>query len=78
MAASRKTAESQNFVLLDGLRGLGAMLVLVGHIHGLLGTVLVAPGGAVIVDLFFLLSGFVIAFSYEPQFALGHGACANS
>jgi len=54
----------------DGLRGPGATLVLVGHILLVLDPV-VAPGGAVIVDLFFLLSGFVIAFSYEPRFATG-------
>jgi peptidoglycan/LPS O-acetylase OafA/YrhL len=56
--------------LLDGLRGLGATLVLIGHILLVLGP-MVVPGGAVIVDLFFLLSGFVIAFAYEPRFATG-------
>lgn len=70
MASGRQTVESQNFVLLDGLRGLGATLVLIGHILLVLGPVVV-PGGAVIVDLFFLLSGFVIAFAYEPRFADG-------
>jgi peptidoglycan/LPS O-acetylase OafA/YrhL len=70
MASGRPTVEPQNFVLLDGLRGLGATLVLVGHILLVLGPVVV-PGGAVIVDLFFLLSGFVIAYSYEPRFATG-------
>ncbi len=70
MASGRQTVEPKNFVLLDGLRGLGATLVLVGHILLVLGPVVV-PGGAVIVDLFFLLSGFVIAYSYEPRFATG-------
>lgn len=59
-----------NFVLLDGLRGLGAVLVLVGHTIAYWGPVW-APSGAVVVDLFFLLSGFVIAFAYEPKFAAG-------
>ena len=70
MASGRQPVEPQNFVLLDGLRGLGATLVLIGHILLVLGPIVV-PGGAVIVDLFFLLSGFVIAFSYESRFATG-------
>lgn len=61
---------SDNFVLLDGLRGVGAILVLVGHTMQYWGPVW-APSGAVIVDLFFLLSGFVIAYSYEPKFEAG-------
>ena len=59
-----------NFVLLDGLRGLGAVLVLVGHTMPYWGPFW-APSGAVVVDLFFLLSGFVIAYAYEPRFAAG-------
>jgi peptidoglycan/LPS O-acetylase OafA/YrhL len=70
MASGRPGVEPQNFVLLDGLRGLGAVLVLVGHILIALESIFV-PGGAVIVDLFFLLSGFVIAFAYEPRFGTG-------
>lgn len=73
MAAGGTTPLPNNFVLLDGLRGLGAMLVLVGHTMPYWGPFW-APSGAVIVDLFFLLSGFVIAFSYEPKFARGLGA----
>ncbi|MDP3739854.1 MAG: acyltransferase [Hyphomonadaceae bacterium] len=70
MAQGGKTLQADNFVLLDGLRGLGAILVLVGHTMQLWGPFW-APSGAVIVDLFFLLSGFVIAYSYEPKFAAG-------
>lgn len=63
-------AQPNNFVLLDGLRGLGAILVLIGHTMPFWGPYW-APSGAVIVDLFFLLSGFVIAFAYEPRLASG-------
>lgn len=70
MAPGGKTLQADNFVLLDGLRGLGAVLVLIGHTMQLWGPFW-APSGAVIVDLFFLLSGFVIAYSYEPKFAAG-------
>lgn len=72
MAFGGKTVEPRNFVLLDGLRGFGAILVLVGHTMAYWGPFW-APSGAVIVDLFFLLSGFVIAYSYEPKFAQGMG-----
>lgn len=64
--------QHDNFVLLDGLRGLGAVLVLIGHSMAFWGPYS-APSGAVIVDLFFLLSGFVIAFAYEPRLAGGMG-----
>ena len=65
-----KSLQPDNFVLLDGLRGLGAVLVLVGHTIQYWGPVW-APSGAVVVDFFFLLSGFVIAYAYEPKFATG-------
>lgn len=73
MALGDRTLQPDNFVLLDGLRGLGAVLVLVGHTMQYWGPYW-APSGAVIVDLFFLLSGFVIAYAYEPKFAAGMGA----
>ena len=41
MAPGRQPVEPQNFVLLDGLRGLGATLVLIGHILLVLGPVVV-------------------------------------
>lgn len=70
MANSRVALPQDNFVLLDGLRGLGAILVLIGHTMMYWGPYM-APSGAVIVDLFFLLSGFVIAYAYEPRFHAG-------
>jgi peptidoglycan/LPS O-acetylase OafA/YrhL len=66
-------SHEQNFVLLDGLRGLGAILVLYGHSISLWGGYS-PPIGAVMVDLFFLLSGFVIAYAYEPKLRAGMSA----
>jgi len=75
MGRDGSTGQPDTFVLLDGLRGLGAILVLVGHTMPYWGPFW-APGGAVVVDMFFLLSGFVIAYAYEPEIAQGMGAGA--
>lgn len=64
------TSPSNTFVLLDGVRGLGAIIVLIGHTIPMWGMVM-AESGPIIVDAFFLLSGFVLAFAYEPKFAAG-------
>lgn len=66
------SSQDQNFVLLDGLRGVGAGLILFGHSGSLWGGYY-PPIGAVMVDLFFLLSGFVIAYAYEPKLRTGMG-----
>jgi peptidoglycan/LPS O-acetylase OafA/YrhL len=52
-----------HFVLLDGLRGVAASGVVVYHSFS--GNVV--PNGFLAVDLFFLLSGFVIAYSYRQR-----------
>lgn len=59
-----------NFVLLDGLRGLGALLVLVGHTMVAWGP-FSPQSGSIVVDAFFALSGFVLAYAYEPRFKMG-------
>lgn len=61
---------------LDGMRGVAAIGVMAMHAQL---AALPVPGGYLAVDLFFLLSGFVIARSYEPQLqsgAMGFGAYA--
>lgn len=55
---------------LDGLRGVAAVAVMVMHAH-LAG--LPVPHGYLAVDLFYLLSGYVIARSYEPALRGGMG-----
>ncbi len=67
----RKTSDT--FVLLDAVRGLGALLVLAGHTITAWGPVSPASG-AIVVDAFFALSGFVLAYAYEPHFRNGMSA----
>lgn len=52
---------------LDALRGLAALVVLVAHLK----TAVAPAGGFMAVDIFFLLSGFVIARTYEPRYRAG-------
>lgn len=55
---------------LDGLRGVAAVLVVIYHSALLFGHQL-APSGYLAVDLFFLLSGFVISHSYDNRLGSG-------
>ena len=62
----------QVFATLNGLRGLAALLVLMFHMPGWFGTTTPAFG-FLGVDLFFVMSGFVIAHAYEARIAAGMG-----
>jgi peptidoglycan/LPS O-acetylase OafA/YrhL len=55
---------------LNGLRGMAAICVVIFHAQEIMGRQL-APRGYLAVDLFFVLSGFVIAHAYERRFAEG-------
>ncbi|MDD2781648.1 acyltransferase [Sulfuricurvum sp.] len=56
------TNTNHRFNTLDGLRGIAAIAVMLHHFnHSLF------PNASVAVDLFFGLSGFVIAYSYYPK-----------
>jgi peptidoglycan/LPS O-acetylase OafA/YrhL len=64
--------ERRVFLTLDGLRGVAAVFVAMRHtafFHSL-----GIHGGYMAVDLFFVLSGFVIAHAYERRLAAGMGA----
>ncbi|MBZ9710942.1 acyltransferase [Mesorhizobium sp. ESP7-2] len=65
-------AEKHKFVMLDGLRGIAAIAVVLFHRRWWFaddgGFLQHAP---LAVDFFFLLSGFVIAYAYEPKLIAG-------
>ena len=65
----RKGDDRRLFLALDGLRGVAAVFVAMRHtafFHSL-----GIHGGFMAVDLFFVLSGFVIAHAYEQRLAAG-------
>jgi len=65
--------EDRRFHLLDGLRGIAAIVVVTGHMP----KIWVAGEFShfyLAVDLFFMLSGFVIAFAYEKRLQRGLSA----
>lgn len=65
-------AEATLFLTMDGMRGVGAVMVVIGHC-------LIFWGGLPIrlqlmpylVDMFFVLSGVVIAYAFEPRLRRG-------
>lgn len=59
---------TNRLVAVDGLRGIAAVCVALMHAH-----IAIVPvsRGYLAVDFFFILSGYVIARSYEPRFAAG-------
>lgn len=57
------------FTTLDGLRGIAALLVM--FYHAGTSSPIAMPGGYLAVDLFFALSGFVIALAYEARLRAG-------
>ena len=67
MAAQRN--DRRVFATLDGLRGVAAVFVAMRHIAFF--KALNIHGGYMAVDLFFVLSGFVIAHAYERRFERG-------
>ncbi|QPC99629.1 acyltransferase family protein [Qipengyuania soli] len=65
-AGDRKTFET-----LNGMRGIAALAVATMHIQWFLGPLHPAIV-SVVVDFFFVLSGFVIAYSYEAELVNGY------
>jgi len=69
---SRQIGLPHRFVALDGVRGLAALMVIIYHLNGAFYLGIWSPRFAYLaVDLFFGLSGFVIAYSYDKRFAKG-------
>jgi peptidoglycan/LPS O-acetylase OafA/YrhL len=66
---SKPGGSRKRYLTLDGLRGVASLMVVLFH-SDLIGTW--RPRfGYLSVDLFFLLSGFVLAKAYYPRFNLG-------
>ncbi len=58
------------FAVLDGLRGVAALTIVMTHSFQDRGIVV---NGQLAVDLFFILSGFVVAYSYDDRLYLPNG-----
>lgn len=59
--------QDQRFEVLDAMRGVAAMAVLFYHLRSWMHGGISFHGGYLAVDLFFLLSGFVIVHAYEDR-----------
>jgi peptidoglycan/LPS O-acetylase OafA/YrhL len=64
-------SKNHRFLFLDALRGIAALLIVLYHAPKYLGRALPHYSAFLAVDLFFVLSGFVIAFSYENRLLRG-------
>ncbi len=64
-----------SFHALDGMRGIAALFVVERHRPEFFGGAML-PGGHLAVDLFFILSGFVIAHAYERKLRAGMSVTA--
>lgn len=65
-------AEPTLFLSMDALRGIGALLIVLAHSSAFWGPFAVREQlSCYFVDMFFLFSGVVIAFAFEPRFATG-------
>ncbi len=68
--ASPQQLAGHQFVSLDGLRGVAAILILIFHAPDMTLRNLL-PGSYLAVDLFFVLSGFILARVYQGRFDNG-------
>jgi peptidoglycan/LPS O-acetylase OafA/YrhL/ABC-type polysaccharide/polyol phosphate export permease len=70
-SAMLQDRDADRLLALDALRGIAALAVLLIHIGFLSGERWLAPFGFLAVDLFFMISGFVIGHAFEPKLACG-------
>jgi peptidoglycan/LPS O-acetylase OafA/YrhL len=69
-AEQRALSSRNRFAVLDGLRGVAALTVVLTHSFQNSGLL---DNGQLAVDLFFILSGFVVAYSYDDRLNLPDG-----
>lgn len=62
-------ADLKHYTALDGMRGVAALLVVLFHADPFFGQLV--PGGYLAVDMFFVLSGFVIEHAYGQKLRSG-------
>ena len=67
--------DSNRYLVLDGLRGVAAFSVMFYHFC-MGSSVALFPNATVGVDLFFMLSGFVLAHAYATRFQQGYAYSA--
>jgi peptidoglycan/LPS O-acetylase OafA/YrhL len=70
------TTSKQTFAALDGVRGIAALAVMMFHIAWWPHFGRPFPSAYLAVDLFFALSGFVVAHAYSPRLRQGLSALA--
>lgn len=70
VAPPTATERKPHLLMLDALRGLAAGCVVFTHSEAVLGRQ-IAPSAYLAVDLFFVLSGFVISYAYDEQISTG-------
>lgn len=60
---------NQHFRSLDTLRGIAALAICLYHAHAIFGLDVLIPHAYLAVDLFFILSGFILVQRYAPEIA---------
>ena len=72
MVGAAPASDGRVFHTLDALRGIAAVGVVTFHMRQVFAPI-VAPGGYLAVDLFFMMSGVVLSHAYEIRFREGMG-----